>query len=214
MNRIIHPERIFLIRRKRHFFSGCCGSSAGTCCGTYHEHSLIHLSTDFNQYHHPLQVLELTSSPSIAAFILAIYACCGGLLICCLETQLKFLRVMIAVNFGFLFQSAWRFLFYLLLASIAWSFGLLGRICGVSGENVSLFFCRRILLRWTHTHTTSSFARPQAYYFAVACFNTYVLCRYPSYRRMREKIAEEEDRRIEARISKEVKRQAARQIMK
>ena len=122
-------------------------------------------------------------SPSIAALILSLYACCGGLLICCLETQLKFLRVMIAVNFGFLFQSAWRFLFYLLLASISWSFGAFGQIVG-------------------------------CVYVGVACFNTYVLCRYPSYRRMREKIAEEEDRRIEARISKEVKRQAPRQIMK
>ena len=129
------------------------------------------------------QVLELTSSPSIAVWILAIYACCGGILICCLETQLKFLRVMIAVNFGFLFHSTWRFLFYLLLASVSWSFGFLGRVVGFA-------------------------------YVGVACFNTYVLCRYPSYRRMREKIAEEEDKRIEARISKEVKRQAARQIVK
>lgn len=90
---------------------------------------------------------------------------------------------MIAVNFGFLFQSAWRFLFYLLLASVSWSFGFFGQVVGAA-------------------------------YVAVALFNTYVLCRYPSYRRMREKIAEEEDKRIEARISKEVKRQAARQIMK
>jgi hypothetical protein len=42
----------------------------------------------------------------------------------------------------------------------------------------------------------------------VALFNTYVLCRYPGYRKIREQIAEEEDKRIEARISKEVKRQA------
>eukprot|EP00977_Amphora_coffeiformis_P012415 scaffold3069_cov215-Amphora_coffeaeformis.AAC.16 len=129
------------------------------------------------------QVLELTNSPSIAVWILAVYACCGAVLICCLETQLKFLRVMIAVNFGFLFHSTWRFLFYVLLASVSWSFGFLGRVVGAA-------------------------------YVGVACFNTYVLCRYPSYRRMREKIAEEEDKRIEARISKEVKRQAARQIMK
>ena len=49
-------------------------------------------------------------------------------------------------------------------------------------------------------------------FFAVAIFNTYVLCRYPEYKRLREKIAEEEDKRIEARISKEVKRQAAAQM--
>ena len=48
----------------------------------------------------------------------------------------------------------------------------------------------------------------------VAVFNTYVLCRYPSYRKVREQIAEEEDKRIEARISKEVKKQALNQVTK
>lgn len=104
-------------------------------------------------------------------------------MICCLETQLKFLRVMIAVNFGFLFNSMWRFVFYLVLASVCFSWDALsGTIMG--GVIVG-----------------------------VALFNTYVLCRYPSYRKMREKIAEEEDKRIEARISKEVKKQAVNQMM-
>ena len=48
----------------------------------------------------------------------------------------------------------------------------------------------------------------------VAVFNTYILCRYPSYRKIREQIAEEEDKRIEARISKEVKKQAVKQAFK
>lgn len=122
--------------------------------------------------------------PAISGFILAIYATCGAILICCLETQLKFVRVLIAVNFGFLFNSVWRFLFYILLGSVAWSYNnLFGKIVAIC-------------------------------FGAVALFNTYVLCRYPAYRKIREKIAEEEDRRIEARISKEVKRQAARQMMK
>jgi len=121
--------------------------------------------------------------PAISGFILAIYATCGGLLICCLETQLKFLRVLIAVNFGFLFNSAWRFMFYILLGSVAWSYN------NLFGKIVAILFG------------------------VVALFNTYVLCRYPAYRKIREKIAEEEDKRIEARISKEVKRQAARQMM-
>jgi len=42
----------------------------------------------------------------------------------------------------------------------------------------------------------------------VAVFNTYILCRYPTYRRMREKIAEEEDKRIEAKINQQVRKQA------
>ncbi len=126
----------------------------------------------------------MLSFPSISNWILAIYATCGGLLICCLETQLKFLRVMIAVNFGFLFNSVWRFLFYLLLGSVALAYGnLFGLIVAIA-------------------------------LFAMAVINTYILCRYPAYRQMREKIAEEEDKRIEARISKEVKAQAIHQLTK
>lgn len=105
-------------------------------------------------------------------------------MICCLETQLKFVRVMIAVNFGFLFNSIFRFLFYVLLGSVTWSYdSLFGQIVGIA-------------------------------FVAVALFNTYVLCRYPAYRKVREKIAEEEDKRIEARISKEVRKQVVRQVAK
>ena len=131
-----------------------------------------------------VKIYHLIGFKSPSTIVLCIYAICGGLLICCLETQLKFVRVIIAVNFGFLFNSLSRFLFYLLLGSVTWSYNmLLGKAVGIA--------CG-----------------------AVAVFNTYVLCRYPSYRKMREKIAEEEDRRIEARISKEVKQQALRQLTK
>jgi type VI protein secretion system component VasK len=124
----------------------------------------------------------MVSLPSLSNWILSIYATCGGLLICCLETQLKFLRVMIAVNFGFLFNSVWRFLFYLLLASVTWAYGsIFGRIISIALG-------------------------------VVAVINTYILCRYPSYRKIREKIAEEEDKRIEARISQQVKKQAMTQL--
>lgn len=126
----------------------------------------------------------MVSIPGVSAFVLAIYATCGGLLICCLETQLKFLRVMIAVNFGFLFNSTWRFVFYLLLGSVAWSYD------SILGQTAAAALA------------------------GVAIFNTYVLCRYPSYRKIREQIAEEEDKRIEARISKEVKKQAISQVTK
>jgi hypothetical protein len=45
-----------------------------------------------------------------------------------------------------------------------------------------------------------------------AVFNTYVICRYPSYRKMREKIAAEEDKRLQAKINKEVRKQAFSQM--
>lgn len=130
------------------------------------------------------QIVTMISFPGLSALVLAIYAICGAVLICCLETQLKFLRVMIAVNFGFLFNSVWRFIFYLILGSVVWSFNNIG------GKIVACVMA------------------------GVALFNTYVLCRYPAYRKIREKIAEEEDKRIEARISKEVKRQAISQLTK
>ena len=47
----------------------------------------------------------------------------------------------------------------------------------------------------------------------VALFNTFILCRYPAYRKVREQIAEEEDKRIQDRISKEVKTQAIKQVI-
>jgi len=130
-----------------------------------------------------ISILSILSplNASISVTVLAVYAICGGLLICCLETQLKFLRVMIAVNFGFLFNSMWRFLFYMILGSVAYSFeSITGKImaCVLGG---------------------------------VAIFNTFILCRYPAYRKVREQIAEEEDKRIENRISKEVKTQALKQ---
>mmetsp|Transcript_6127 Transcript_6127/g.9408 ORF Transcript_6127/g.9408 Transcript_6127/m.9408 type:complete len:220 (+) Transcript_6127:72-731(+) len=126
-------------------------------------------------------IFMMVGLPSLSNWVLAVYATCGGLLICCLETQLKFLRVLIAVNFGFLFNSVWRFLFYLLLASVTWAYGnLFGNIIAIALT-------------------------------VVAVMNTYILCRYPAYRKMREKIAEEEDKRIESRISQEVRKQAVSQ---
>jgi len=125
-------------------------------------------------------ILELIPAGThISVWIMAIYASCGGILVCCLETQLKFVRTVIAMNFGFLFNSVYRFLFYCLMASVCWSYeGLLGYITSITLA-------------------------------VVAVFNTYVLCRYPSYRRMRENIAAEEDRRIQAKINQQVAKQAA-----
>ncbi|KAL3781616.1 hypothetical protein ACHAWO_009610 [Cyclotella atomus] len=128
-------------------------------------------------------IVELVSIPGIGVWILSIYAICGGALICCLETQLKFVRRAIAMNFGFLFHSVYRFIFYMLMASVVWFYqGVLGYI------------------------TAGLLA-------GVAVFNTYILCRYPTYRRMRDKIAEEEDKRIEAKISQEVRKQAMSSVM-
>jgi hypothetical protein len=129
-------------------------------------------------------IVNLIGLPSsISVWVLSVYAMCGGLLVCCLETQLKFLRTMIGANFGFLLSGPLRFLFYLLLASISLSyqtiFGYIVAACLV----------------------------------VVAVYNTYILCRYPTYRHMREKMAAEEDQRIQDKIGKETKKQVLRNMM-
>ena len=48
----------------------------------------------------------------------------------------------------------------------------------------------------------------------IAFFNTFILCRYPAYRKVREQIAAKEDKRIEDRIAKEVRTQAIKQATK
>jgi len=131
-----------------------------------------------------LSVINIITIPALSGIVLSVYAICGGLLICCLETQLKFLRVMIAVNFGFLFNSVWRFLFYMILGSVCYSFG-----------NLAGFIMACVMA-------------------GTAFFNTFILCRYPAYRKVREQIAEKEDKRIEDRISKEVRTQAIKQATK
>ena len=147
------------------------------CCATDTQHHMMMCIPPSSQ------VIQLLRFRSFSTYVLAIYAILGSLLICCLETQLKFVRVLIAVNFGFLFDSIFRFIFYLMMGSVAWSYGkILGWPVGIA-------------------------------FVAVALFNTYVLCRYPAYRKVREKIAEEEDKRIESRISKEVRKQAANHVM-
>jgi len=125
-----------------------------------------------------ISIIEMISLPPPSVWVLSMYATIGGLLVCCLETQLKFLRLPIAMNFGFLFSPFWRFGFYLLMASIAWSYERL----------------------YSYMVSTSL--------ILTAFFNTYILCRYPSYNKTRELIAEEEDRRIQAKISGEVKKAA------
>ena len=124
------------------------------------------------------KILQMVSLPHISVWVLAIYSTCGGILVCCLETQLKFIRTVIALNFGFLFHSVYRMLFYCLMASVCWTFG------GVLGLATAIVIG------------------------CVAVFNTYVLCRYPSYRKMREDVAAEEDRRIQAKINQQVRKQA------
>merc|ERR1719296_342254 len=75
-------------------------------------------------------------------------------------------------------QYVYRFLFYCLMASVSWSYK--GLLGYITG----------ILLG------------------CVAVFNTYILVKYPAYRKMREQIAAEEDKRIQGKINQQVRKQA------
>jgi hypothetical protein len=111
-------------------------------------------------------------------WVLCLYAACGGCLICCTETQLSFVRTHIALNFGFLFSAPLRFAYYILLATVCYSMN-------------DLFgrICAGCLV-------------------GIAFYNTYVIIRYPAYRKMRDQIAEEEDARINAAIREKVRKEA------
>jgi len=119
---------------------------------------------------------------TFGVWILAIYASCGGCLVCLTETELSFFRGMIASNFGFLFNSVLRFIFYLLLGTITWTYGLMGKL--VAGALV-----------------------------LVACYNTFIICKYPAYKKMKEEIADEAEKKVNAKIQKEMQKQVLSSVM-
>ena len=94
--------------------------------------------------------------------ILGGYGFCFGVLVCCLEIDLSFLRRPIAANFGFLYQPCLRLLFYVLMGMVSWSFESL----------IGVIACAALGL--------------------LALINTYVLCRYPRYRAALREISDEQ----------------------
>jgi len=115
-------------------------------------------------------------------WVLSAFSLFGGCLVCCLETQLKAIRTFIAIDFGFLFDPTLRFFFYLLLASVCLS---LKDLFGLVMAGCLV---------------------------AAAVYNTFVLCRYPAYRKLRDELAKEEDERINKKIRTEVGKEARRQM--
>ena len=116
---------------------------------------------------------------NVTKMVLSGYGAFFGLLLCCLELNLSFLRVRIASSFGFLYNPFLRLLFSVLVASIAWSFEtILGTIA--SGALSIL-----------------------------ALFNTYVICRYPQYRAVLSEISDEDEKVIKREARKQAWRYAA-----
>lgn len=101
-------------------------------------------------------------------WVLATYGASSGVLLLCLETQLKFLRGCIADSFGFLFNPVLRFLFLLLTASVS----------------------------WLHNHIFSDVVAVSL--VVVAVLNLYVMCRFSSYGEIRDRLAKEEDQSLQS----------------
>jgi len=130
--------------------------------------------------HSVLVFISFSLSPK--HWVLGAYATCGGCLICCLETQLKFFRTAIAMNFGFLFNPLLRFVYYILLATVCLSFDdIFGKILAAALAGIAIY-------------------------------NTYVLIKYPAYRKMRDELANEEDTRIQKRMREQVRKEATKQM--
>ena len=116
---------------------------------------------------------------NISKMVLAGYGVCFGILICCLELNLSFLRVRIASSFGFLYNPLLRLIFSVLLASIAFSFETI----------LGIIACGALLI--------------------LALFNTYVICRYPQYRAALKELSDEDEKVIKREARKHAWRYAA-----
>ena len=75
-------------------------------------------------------------------------------------------------------------MFYVLMASVEWSFG-----------NIFGYVLAGSLI-------------------ACACYNAYVIWKYPKYREVRDKLAKEEDERIQRKIQENVRKEAAKAVFK
>mmetsp|Transcript_23932 Transcript_23932/g.49561 ORF Transcript_23932/g.49561 Transcript_23932/m.49561 type:complete len:225 (+) Transcript_23932:44-718(+) len=125
---------------------------------------------------------NVTNVFSLSKMVLAGYGICFGLLICCLEINLSFLRHPIASNFGFLYNPFLRMMFYLLMAMVTWTFEtILGEISSI------------VLL-------------------TLAVFNTYVMCWYPGYRAALKEVADEEERILRGEMRREARRLTWRHV--
>lgn len=98
--------------------------------------------------------------------VLGGYGVCFGTLICCLEVNFSFTRHPIAANFGFLYNPFLRLMFYVLMGMVAWSFGTI--LGMIASASLGM----------------------------LALVNTYVICRYPSYRAVMKELSDEEEKKL------------------
>jgi len=123
-------------------------------------------------------VFTMTLTVEVDSIILGVYGVLFATLVFCFETQLWFIRKRISSSFGFLFNPIFRTLFYGIMAAVAWSYD---SMMGKVSAIVTI---------------------------VCAVLNFYVLCRFPSYREERDKLAREEDAKINERMNEEIKKRA------
>ncbi|GMH61236.1 hypothetical protein TrST_g12772 [Triparma strigata] len=123
-------------------------------------------------------VFAMTLTVDVDSIILGVYGVLFATLVFCFETQLWFIRKRISTSFGFLFNPIFRTLFYGMMAAVAWSYNSTMGLVSA----IATIVC--------------------------AALNFYVLCRFPSYREERNKLAEEEDAKINERMNEEIKKRA------
>jgi hypothetical protein len=103
---------------------------------------------------------------SLSKMVLGGYGICFGSLLCCLESNLSFMRHPLASNFGFLYSPFLRFLFYILLGMISYSFESIAGTIAAAALGV------------------------------LSIVNTFVLCRYPGYAAAIQEICDAEERNM------------------
>eukprot|EP01083_Nonionella_stella_P010487 29844_1 len=119
---------------------------------------------------------NLTKIFSLTHMVLGGYGVCFGTLVCCLEVNFSWFRHPIASNFGFLYNPFLRLMFYVLMGMVAWTF-----------ESIVGYIASGAL-------------------GLLALVNTFVLCRYPGYRRALKEVSDEQE--------KTMKREGMKQVWK
>lgn len=75
-------------------------------------------------------VLNSLGSADLSTLVLGCYVSCFGCLLCCFETHLKQVSILIADNCGFLYNAKGRCIFLILIATLCFSLNVIGKITG------------------------------------------------------------------------------------
>mmetsp|Transcript_702 Transcript_702/g.1052 ORF Transcript_702/g.1052 Transcript_702/m.1052 type:complete len:284 (-) Transcript_702:156-1007(-) len=75
-------------------------------------------------------ILNSLGNADLSTLVLGCYVSCFGCLLCCFETHLKQVSIMIADNCGFLYSAKGRCVFLILIATLCFSLNVIGKITG------------------------------------------------------------------------------------